>query len=317
MARVHPLELTLVAALRRNPGAGFDAILTGTRDERIAVYAWLFRTRNKDAQDRRIQTILEEEAFFEIHRSWARSGYPFDSLVPSLATALGSSADRPTALAELMGILQDEGRRRPTRRLDHLRFAEETPYETLVEPAPTEPRQVLAPEVAVALRALLVETVERGTAVRARGTLITSDGRALEVGGKTGTGDHRFRVYGSGGRLVREKILNRSATFAFTIGDRFHGVATAFVPGPEAAGYRFTSSLAVQLVRVVGPDLMPLLERSLPAGSGTAAGDRLRGPASEPVEVPPPVAEPDDADLVHVELAVPEAIVPERVDTWL
>ena len=38
-------------------------------------------------------------------------GYPFASLTPSLATAIGSSGDRPAALAELMGIILE--RRRP------------------------------------------------------------------------------------------------------------------------------------------------------------------------------------------------------------
>jgi hypothetical protein len=34
--------------------------------------------------------------------------------VPSYATAIGSSADRPLALAELMGIIVNDGQRRPT-----------------------------------------------------------------------------------------------------------------------------------------------------------------------------------------------------------
>ena len=36
--------------------------------------------------------MLEVEAFLDIHQRWPRLGYPFDHLVPSLATALGSSA---------------------------------------------------------------------------------------------------------------------------------------------------------------------------------------------------------------------------------
>ncbi len=81
--------------------------------ERQQVYRWLFRTRAKGAQDSRIFTLLEVEAFLEIHRRWARLGYPFGHLVPSLATALGSSGDRPAALAELMGIIVNDGLRLP------------------------------------------------------------------------------------------------------------------------------------------------------------------------------------------------------------
>ena len=76
------------------------------RKERQQVYTWLFKTRDKAAQDSRIQIVMETEAFQEIHRMWKRLGYPFDSLVPSYATAIGSSADRPAALAELVGICE-------------------------------------------------------------------------------------------------------------------------------------------------------------------------------------------------------------------
>jgi hypothetical protein len=40
--------------------------------------------------------MLEREAFRRIHAQWQATGYPFPSLVPSLATALGTSpTDRP------------------------------------------------------------------------------------------------------------------------------------------------------------------------------------------------------------------------------
>ena len=104
------------------------------RAERIEVYRWLFRSRHKSAQDRRIRTELEREAFADIHAQWRRTGYPFDSLVPSYATAIGSSADRPSALAELAGILLNDGVRQPTHRIERLAFAEGTPYETRLAP---------------------------------------------------------------------------------------------------------------------------------------------------------------------------------------
>ena len=71
----------------------------------------------------------------ELHEAWARVGYPFASLVPSYATAIGSSADRPAALAELVGIILNDGVRQPTVRIEEIELAEGTPYEThLVRP---------------------------------------------------------------------------------------------------------------------------------------------------------------------------------------
>ena len=127
IARVHPLELWLLAYLKEFDKATFTDAVTASRDERQEVYSWLFKTRHRSARDSRIRTMLEVEAFLDIHQRWARLGYPFDHLVPSLATALGSSGDRPAALAELMGIIQNGGIRAPTLRIEHLSFAKGTP----------------------------------------------------------------------------------------------------------------------------------------------------------------------------------------------
>ena len=67
------------------------------------------------------------EAFTEIHKHWKRLGYPFGALVPSYATAIGVSGDRPAALAELMGIIVNGGVRLPTSRIEELHFAAGTP----------------------------------------------------------------------------------------------------------------------------------------------------------------------------------------------
>ena len=53
--------------------------------------------------------------------------------------------------------------------------------------------------------------------------------------------------------------MNRAATFAFYIGDRFYGVVTAFVPGEKAAAYDFTSALPVQILKELQPALLPLI----------------------------------------------------------
>ena len=108
--------------------------------------------------------ILEIEAFEEIHRRWKRLGYPFSSLVPSYATALGSSADRPAALAELVGIILNNGVRYPSSRIDELHFAAETPYETVMKEEAKWGEQVLAPEVAKLVLKEIIGVVEKGTA---------------------------------------------------------------------------------------------------------------------------------------------------------
>lgn len=255
VARVHPLELWVVAYRLQHPRATLDEAVAASASERQAVYKWLFRTRAKDAQDSRIYTMLEVEAFLDIHRRWTRLGYPFGQLVPSLATALGSSGDRPAALAELMGIIVNGGVRRPTQRISDLRFAQGTPWETALRPTPVEGERVMAPEVARALKKALSEVVEAGTARRLAGSFQSTSGEDLSPGGKTGTGDNRVVVNKRGGFA-----LNRTATFVFYLGPRHFGSVTAYVIGPNAAEHRFTSGLPVQILRSMAPVLMAHLD---------------------------------------------------------
>lgn len=259
LARVHPLELWLVGYLSAHPGAPWSELVKASADERQAVYRWLFQTRFKGAQDSRIFTMLEVEAFLDIHRRWARLGYPFGHLVPSLATALGSSGDRPAALAELMGIIENDGIRLPTRRIDRLDFAVGTPYESRFANGNGngQGERVMAPEVAAALRNGLSEVVEGGTARRLSGAFKLADGKTLAVGGKTGTGDNRI-VLGRG--AAKGVALNRTATFVFYLGPRHFGTLTAYVIGAQAANYRFTSALPVQILKSMGPLLLPALD---------------------------------------------------------
>ena len=280
IAGVHPLELWLVGYLGAHPDATLRQIFEASADERVSVYHWLFSRHRKQAQDRRIRSLLEIEAFIEVHRNWQAHGYPFDSLVPSLATAIGSAADRPSALAELAGIIANDGVRRPSVRISRLRFASDTPYETTFTPAPAEGTRVMPEAVALAIRAAMVGVVDHGTAVRARGALVAPDGRVAVVGGKTGTGDHRFKVFGPGGKLLESRVVNRTATFVFVIDDRYYGVITAFVHGPEAAGFGFTSSLPAQIFKTLAPTLSPLLTgpgaRTAAHHPSTLAYDSLR-----------------------------------------
>ena len=258
LAGVHPLELWLVAHLHRHPASTYSRVMQSSVEVRQDVYQWLF-AKGKASQDPRIMTILEQEAFNEIHKMWARLGYPFDRLVPTLATALGSSADRPAALAELMGILLRDGQRYPSVRIDSLHFADGTPYETKLERTVPQPVQVLSPELSRVARDVLRDVVEQGTAVRARGAITAPDGTPIPIGGKTGTGDNR--VYSTAADGTRTSVaMSRTSTFVFYAGDRFFGTLVAYVEGPEADDYRFTSSLTTAILQIIGPHLSPLLE---------------------------------------------------------
>jgi membrane peptidoglycan carboxypeptidase len=272
LARVHPLELWLVGYLQNHTGASQTQVMQASAAERQAVYAWLFSTHRKQAQDKRILALLEGEGFLEIHRQWAQMGYPFDSLVPSYATALGASADRPAALAEMMGILVNDGMRKPNMLIESLHFGADTPYETVLNYQPAQGEQVLAPEVAQAVRGAIRRVVEEGTAQRVKHAFVRPDGSFVSVGGKTGTGDQRFDTFGAGGRLLSSRVVNRSATFVFNIDERFFGTLIAFVPGAQAADYDFTSGLPVQLLKVLAPQLMPMIQRRADAAVARSVG---------------------------------------------
>lgn len=271
LARVHPLELWLVRHLQNEPKATLKDIVPASVDARRDASKWLFAPRFKHAQQVRIDIVVEVAAFERIAEEWRRLGYPFEHLVPSLATSIGSSADRPAALAELMGIVVNDGIRRPTVRIDQLRFAADTPFETRLQHQSASGERVMPAEVAAVTRRALLRVVNSGTARRIKDTYRDHEETPLPLGGKTGTGDHRSKVIGADGGVRSAKVMNRAATFAFYIGDRFYGVVTAFVPGSKAAGYDFTSALPVQILKEMEPALRPLIA-DRPAAEGKCKG---------------------------------------------
>jgi membrane peptidoglycan carboxypeptidase len=264
LARVHPLELWLLEYLHRRPAASLAEVLADSAPKRQDVYRWLFQAGRKHAQDLRIRTLLEIDAFEEIHRGWRRLGYPFPKLVPSYATSIGSSGDNPAALAELVGIILNDGIRYPVTQIRELQFAQGTPFETVMAQRPKAAQRVLHSLIANTLKKELVGVVENGTARRGLRSVVLNDGRAVPVGGKTGTGDNRARIHGAS--RAASKAISRTAAFVFFIGDRFFGTVVAYVPGTEAASYHFTSALPIQVFKQLVPGIRPLLE-SNPGGS--------------------------------------------------
>ncbi|MGB5446505.1 MAG: transglycosylase domain-containing protein, partial [Psychromonas sp.] len=259
IARVHPLELWVLKYLMDDPQATLSQVLEDSQPQLQSVYRWLFRTRHQNARDVRIQVMLEVEAFLSIHQRWVRMGYPFDFIVPSLGSALGSSGDRPAALAELMGIIQNDGYRVPTVRVDALHFAKQTPYEVkLVNSEPTVSR-ALNPEVAAALKRALANVVAEGTGRRLNGVLLDQQNIPVAIGGKTGTGDNRIATEIRNGRKVASTATNRTATFVFYLGDNYFGTLTAYVPGAKSENFSFTSALPLQVLKGMMPILQPQL----------------------------------------------------------
>jgi membrane peptidoglycan carboxypeptidase len=299
IARVHPLELWQVGYLAEHPNATFTEVASASKAERQQVYRWLMKDSKRQAQDKRIATLLEVDAFMKIHDAWKRVGYPFETMTPSYASAIGASGDRPAALAELIGILVNDGKRLPMVRYDTLEFAAGTPYETLLKMSPQDGEQVLLPEVAEAARGAVVEVVQQGTAIRLKGVYKGPDGTPLVVGGKTGTGDHRREIFGSRGRRITSQVISRAAVFTFFMGDRLFGVMTAYVTGPTAAHYRFTSALPVQILKSLEPTLRPLIARAYE-------------PPPKEVEPPaPPAAVEPVASVTPVVIPVVSSTVPE------
>jgi len=295
IAQIHPLELWLVAYLRNRPAADWNEIASASARERVEVYDWLFKTGRKNAQDSRIQSLLEIEAFQEIHRRWRELGYPFSSLVPSYASAIGSSADRPAALAELMGVILNDGRKLPTTAINQLEFGAGTPYHTVFRRNRPASESIFPAEISRVIRQALVNVVQEGTARRMRGAFPTADGE-LVIGGKTGTGDQRYETYAPNGAVLESRVVNRVATFAFFMGSRYYGVITAFVPGETAANYEFTSGLPVQLLKALAPALRPLVvgaEQDQPSWQElVAAFEAENPPAAKPVPAVPAVSPP-------------------------
>jgi hypothetical protein len=131
---------------------------------------------------------------------------------------------------------------------------------------------VLAPEIAAAVRRALLDVVDHGTARRLHGAFASSEGAPLPIGAKTGTGDHRRKSFGRGGQLIGATTVSRTATVAFFIGDHLFGNLTVYAPGPEAAGFSFTSSLSAQLLKALAPALEPLLQRGMHVAEVAPAG---------------------------------------------
>src|SRR5262249_46272464 len=166
LLRRNPLDLWCAGQMVQDPSMSWNELNRHSADVQEIASRWLFQTKNRRAQDLRLRIRIEEDAFARMTPYWQRLGFPFEHLVPSYATAIGSSADRPVALAQLIGIIINGGVRMPVLRMEKLRFAADTPYETVFEPEQKTGEQVMDSRVAQALRGVLAGVVPKGTASR-------------------------------------------------------------------------------------------------------------------------------------------------------
>ncbi len=261
----NPIELFVVKYLSEKPESSLSDVMAASEDVRERSKPWMLWPDTEVHRQRWIRYGLEEEAFEEISSAWRAVGFPFERMIPSYASALGASADRPAALAELVGIIQSGGVRRPIVRIEGVRFGEETPYETHLGLMPVgEGVRVMSVEVATVLREAMEAVAERGTGRHGRWGFQDGAGNRLAVRGKTGTGDNRHKLYNRNGRVVGYRTTNRTATWAFMIGECFYGTIVAYVGGEEARGHTFMSELSVRVLA----ELQPVLEGLVVGGEG-------------------------------------------------
>jgi membrane peptidoglycan carboxypeptidase len=265
LTRVHPLHLWMAEYKIKNSDATWSQTVEASKDVRQETYKWLFQPGKFGGQNTRIRTMVEREAFTHIQKTWAELGFPFENMVPSYASALGASGDTPSALAKLVGILQNDGIRKESHRFREIQFGKDTPYAMEFNAKSDEGRRVLPVEITNLVRREMQNVVELGTGRRVKNAIKLADGTVLQVGAKTGTGDNRQQTFSAGGGVTSSNAKSRTATFVFMIDDRFYGCVTSYIEGPEANKHKFTSALSSQLFKTVIPAIMPIIERSYEA----------------------------------------------------
>jgi hypothetical protein len=130
---------------------------------------------------------------------------------------------------------EEAGGVRPSLDAGRLHFGTHTPTESVPRRQTAVGQGVIAPEIAALVRQQLIGVVENGTPWRAHGGIAMPDGRIIPVGGQTGALDNRLESFSANGKVIGDKVVSRTATFVFMIGDGFYGTVVAFVPGSKAA----------------------------------------------------------------------------------
>jgi len=215
---------------------------------------WLKQRRNKANLAIRIHDVIEKEVFeYDFTPAWGTFGYQY-SVLDSLNSGIGKSADSPGALVELMNILINKGVKKNFNELEGITFAANTDFETSLESTDDAADQkVLEPEAAEVILNILETVVTRGTASQAKQAedlLLPS----IKQRGKTGTGGNE-RIVGVDevGEPVKTRD-NRVAAYMFSIGDNISGIVEGYVEGEDAIQYKFSSALMARIyAKVIVP----------------------------------------------------------------
>lgn len=262
LSETDSLAALMDAAMAQIPAdPDWETSLADSESARRLSYKWLLENRpgNRAGQDTRIHIMREQEAFTHIQKEWGEMGFPFDKMVPSLASALGASGDTPAGLAILNGIIQNGGRRIPARKIDRVIFGANTPFSMEFAAASVEQqaRRVMPAEVAAHLKREMQGVVQYGTGRRLRDAVKIGD-QSIPVGIKSGTGDQSYNQGNS----------TRTATATFVIGDYFYGTMTAYINNPGDKDI-FTSAAASQALKniLALPEMVTMIGRPYAAAA--------------------------------------------------
>lgn len=300
---IHPLKLAIAAERVKNPEISWKEALEKTRDDRVHVYKWLIHSNKKKAQDRSIGIILDHHAWREIARQWHAVGYPFQ-LVPSLATVIGVSGDTTSSLATLNSIFLNGGKSVQTTRISGIHLGVGTDHETHIEPGRPEQTQVMRETTAKLMLEMTrgVVNSERGTGRRVKEGFQLSDGRVLDLRGKTGTNDES------------ETSGLRVGAFAGSIGDRYSVCISGYITGATARD-KFTSGMAVQALKMLLPELKPLFDRSYGVTPESIAAFEAEQQAAKQAKKPARASGTKPAPVAKPAIAKPQQPAPAEKTT--
>jgi len=119
-----------------------------------------------------------------------------------------------------MGIVLNGGVRYPNVTVREMRFAQNTPVETVLQREPHLSQRVLSPEIAALVRQELIAVVEKGTGRRAHGGIMLHDRTVIPIGVRLAPATINLRyLEGMGARsdLTLSIVLLLSRSWSVTV----------------------------------------------------------------------------------------------------
>lgn len=260
LAKLHPMKLESGRLIAEQPELRLEGAMAQTEESRVKIYnSWLINPKKLTdgkirAQNRAITIMMDRDAWGEIEGFWHKIGYPKEyHLVPSLASVIGVSGNKPEALSKFTSIILHGGENvRITPFTDiHFGTGADNPHELHARPGlPAGPR-ILHPEVAEHLIKMARGGVEneQGTSRRLFGVFKNQDGSPAVTFGKTGTA-----ADSSTGKFRGAFWMGGTAQcYAITIG--------VYKDNARPTD-KYTSALASQILKALAPEIQPMLDRA-------------------------------------------------------